>query len=67
MADGPHNMNPRWWSLRLQHQGIVPPVPRNETHFDPAAKYHVAADQPYIRFSSIYFPYFYNLAVAQKV
>ncbi|XP_054281333.1 angiotensin-converting enzyme-like [Macrosteles quadrilineatus] len=49
-SEGTRNMNARWWALRLHHQGVVPPVPRNESHFDPGAKYHVIADQPYIRY-----------------
>lgn len=30
-------------------QGVKPPVLRTEEDFDPAAKYHVAADLPYTR------------------
>nr|CAD7437770.1 unnamed protein product [Timema bartmani] len=41
-------MNSRWWDLRMRHQGIIPPIPRSENDFDPAAKYHVVADMPYI-------------------
>lgn len=33
-----------------QYQGIVPPVTRSEDDFDAGAKYHVAADVPYIRY-----------------
>ncbi|CAG2052908.1 unnamed protein product [Timema podura] len=43
-------MNSRWWDLRMRHQGIIPPIPRSENDFDPAAKYHVVADMPYIRY-----------------
>jgi peptidyl-dipeptidase A len=39
-----------WNALRLQYQGIVPPVPRDETKFDPGAKYHVPASTPYTRY-----------------
>jgi len=39
-----------WNALRLQYQGIVPPVPRDETKFDPGAKYHVPASVPYTRY-----------------
>ena len=42
-------MNQRWWELRLRYQGIVPPITRNENDFDPASKYHVIADIPYIK------------------
>ncbi|KAJ9595075.1 hypothetical protein L9F63_013640, partial [Diploptera punctata] len=43
-------MNARWWELRLRHQGIIPPVVRTERDFDPAAKYHIPADMPYMRY-----------------
>src|SRR4051795_10982068 len=39
-----------WWSLRQKYQGIAPPVDRSESDFDPAAKYHVAANVPYMRY-----------------
>jgi peptidyl-dipeptidase A len=39
-----------WDKLRLQYQGIVPPAQRDETRFDPAAKYHVAGSVPYTRY-----------------
>ena len=39
-----------WNDLRLKYQGIVPPVPRDETRFDPGAKYHVPASVPYTRY-----------------
>ncbi len=39
-----------WNKLRLQYQGVVPPVTRDETKFDPGAKYHVAAGVPYTRY-----------------
>ncbi|MGH6613303.1 M2 family metallopeptidase [Sphingomonas sp.] len=39
-----------WNALRLQYQGIVPPVDRDETRFDPGAKYHVPASVPYTRY-----------------
>ncbi|MBW2456757.1 MAG: M2 family metallopeptidase [Deltaproteobacteria bacterium] len=48
--------NRSWWDLRRRYQGIVPPVKRTEASFDPAAKYHVAANVPYMRYflSTIY-------------
>ncbi|XP_075230868.1 angiotensin-converting enzyme-like isoform X2 [Lycorma delicatula] len=49
-SEGIELMNIRWWELRLQHQGIIPPVPRGESDFDPASKYHIIADQPYINY-----------------
>ncbi|MDQ6760121.1 MAG: M2 family metallopeptidase, partial [Acidobacteriota bacterium] len=42
--------NEAWWQLRLKYQGIAPPVDRSEADFDPAAKYHVAANVPYARY-----------------
>ncbi|MDO7842790.1 M2 family metallopeptidase [Sphingomonas immobilis] len=39
-----------WNDLRLKYQGIVPPVARDETKFDPGAKYHVPASVPYTRY-----------------
>lgn len=44
------NYNCEWWNLRHEYQGLEPPVDRSEDDFDPAAKYHVVADVPYIRF-----------------
>ncbi|WP_448664989.1 M2 family metallopeptidase [Sphingomonas sp. CJ20] len=39
-----------WDKLRLQYQGIVAPVARDETRFDAGAKYHVAGSVPYTRY-----------------
>ncbi|KAB2907528.1 MAG: M2 family metallopeptidase [Kofleriaceae bacterium] len=46
----PAQWNDRWWELRRQYQGIVSPVPRAATDFDPGAKYHVPANTPYLRY-----------------
>jgi peptidyl-dipeptidase A len=46
----PAQYNEAWWQLRLKYQGIAPPVARSEADFDPAAKYHVAANVPYMRY-----------------
>jgi peptidyl-dipeptidase A len=46
----PDNYNAAWWELRKKYQGIAPAVPRSEADFDPAAKYHVAANVPYMRY-----------------
>jgi len=43
-------MNSNWWNLRLQYQGVIPPLPRTESHFDAAAKRHVPADIPYVKY-----------------
>jgi peptidyl-dipeptidase A len=42
--------NKTWWDLRLKYQGIAPPSPRGEESFDPAAKYHVPDNTPYMRY-----------------
>jgi len=47
---GPDRYNAAWWALRLKYQGVVPPTPRPESFFDPGAKYHVAANVPYVRY-----------------
>jgi peptidyl-dipeptidase A len=49
----PSKYNETWWQLRLKYQGIAPPAqgaPRSESDFDPGAKYHVAANVPYMRY-----------------
>ena len=50
----PARYNQMWWQLRLKYQGVAPPapggVPRSEADFDPGAKYHVAANYPYVRY-----------------
>jgi len=46
----PAEYNAGWWALREQYQGVSAPLPRNEQDFDPAAKYHVAANVPYMRY-----------------
>jgi peptidyl-dipeptidase A len=46
----PANYNAAWWELRKKYQGVAAPVERSEKDFDPAAKYHVAANVPYMRY-----------------
>lgn len=46
----PGQLQAGWDKLRLQYQGIVPPVARDESKFDAGAKYHVAAGVPYTRY-----------------
>ncbi|XP_028158444.1 angiotensin-converting enzyme-like [Ostrinia furnacalis] len=48
--DGVHNMNSRWWQMKLRYQGVIPPMPRTENDFDPGSKYHVVSDQEYIKY-----------------
>ncbi|XP_067687786.1 angiotensin-converting enzyme-like [Haliotis asinina] len=42
------HINKEYWKLRLEYQGIVSPTPRSEKDFDPAAKYHVPSNSPYM-------------------
>ena len=42
--------NRAWWRLRERYQGIAPPSPRGEEHFDPGAKFHIASGHPYLRY-----------------
>ncbi|MFN7994582.1 MAG: M2 family metallopeptidase [Bryobacteraceae bacterium] len=46
----PSKYNETWWALRRKYQGIAPPAERGEEGFDAAAKYHVAANVPYMRY-----------------
>ncbi|NWW44331.1 ACE enzyme, partial [Pedionomus torquatus] len=46
----PSHYNFDWWYLRTKYQGICPPVSRNESNFDPGAKYHIPGNTPYIRY-----------------
>ena len=46
----PDQYNQHWWDLKLKYQGVAPPLPRAATDFDPGAKYHVAANVPYMRY-----------------
>ncbi|BES96670.1 Angiotensin-converting enzyme [Nesidiocoris tenuis] len=44
------NLECAWWKLREKYQGLEPPVDRSEADFDPAAKYHIVSDVPYVRY-----------------
>ena len=46
----PEQYNQHWWDLKKQYQGVAPPIERAATDFDPGAKYHVAANVPYMRY-----------------
>lgn len=46
----PEHYNQAWWQLREQYQGVKAPVARDETDFDPGAKYHVPGNVPYTRY-----------------
>lgn len=46
----PQGYNAAWTQLRLQYQGIVPPVERPAEAFDAGAKYHIPGNTPYTRY-----------------
>ena len=46
----PADYNKGWTDLRLQYQGITPPVERSEANFDAGAKYHIPGNTPYARY-----------------
>jgi peptidyl-dipeptidase A len=46
----PDQYNQHWWDLKKQYQGVAPPMERAATDFDPGAKFHVAANVPYMRY-----------------
>jgi peptidyl-dipeptidase A len=46
----PQGYNDAWTALRLQYQGIEPPVERPENAFDPGAKFHIPGNTPYTRY-----------------
>ncbi|XP_073983474.1 angiotensin-converting enzyme-like [Rhodnius prolixus] len=49
-SHGTKDMNSAWWELRAYHQGVIPPVARTDKDLDPASKYHIISDQPYVRY-----------------
>ncbi|MFZ4689661.1 MAG: M2 family metallopeptidase [Polymorphobacter sp.] len=49
-ATPPSAYNKAWTDLRLQYQGITPPVARTEADFDPGAKFHIPGNTPYARY-----------------
>jgi peptidyl-dipeptidase A len=47
----PTELNAKWWQMRLQYGGIMPPVSRHDPkNFDPGAKFHIATNTPYARY-----------------
>ena len=46
----PENYNAAWWKLRTDYQGIAPAVARDESAFDPGAKFHIPGNTPYTRY-----------------
>jgi peptidyl-dipeptidase A len=49
-ATRPADFQNHWTALRLRYQGVVPPVERPSTAFDPGAKYHIPGNVPYARY-----------------
>lgn len=47
LVDSDH-YNGHWWRLILKYQGLVSPVQRSEEDFDPASKFHIPTNSPYI-------------------
>ena len=46
----PADYTTAWHDLKLQYQGITPPVDRPADAFDPGAKYHIPGNTPYSRY-----------------
>ena len=46
----PDDYTSAWHDLKLQYQGIAPPVERPADAFDPGAKYHIPGNTPYSRY-----------------
>ena len=46
----PADYNKAWTDMRLEYQGIKPPVDRPADAFDPGAKYHIPGNTPYTRY-----------------
>lgn len=63
----PDAYNKAWTDIRLHYMGIIPPVARNETDFDPGAKMHIASSVPYARYflARLYQFQFYQAACNQ--
>lgn len=47
---GPEKYQEKWDELRLQYQGLIPPVERSSDDFDAAGKFHISNNVPYIRY-----------------
>ena len=46
----PADYNNAWTKIRLDYQGVKPPVDRPANAFDPGAKYHIPGNVPYTRY-----------------
>lgn len=51
-----NNYNKAWWDLHKHLMGIVPPNSRQDSaeFFDPAAKYHIITNTPYLRLKILF-------------
>ena len=47
---GPEKYQEKWDELRLEYQGLIPPVERTLDDFDAAGKFHISNNVPYIRY-----------------
>ncbi len=64
----PETYTSSWWAERRRYQGIAPPVARDETAFDPGAKYHIAANVPYVRyFLAAILKFQFHRALARRI
>lgn len=41
--------NRKFWEIRIELQGVSPPIKRDVDDFDPGAKYHIPANMEYIK------------------
>ncbi len=64
---GPDQYQSAWDQLRLDYQGVVPPVQRDAGAFDPGAKFHIPSTTPYMRYflSYVMMFQFYESACTQ--
>ncbi|XP_054257535.1 angiotensin-converting enzyme-like [Macrosteles quadrilineatus] len=46
----PQEYNTEWWSMHKEFLRVSPPVQRSKADFDPAAKFHIMDNTPYIRY-----------------
>ncbi len=46
----PEQYNAGWWELRERYQGVAAPLKRDESRFDPGAKYHIPGNVSYTRY-----------------
>ncbi|XP_041477189.1 angiotensin-converting enzyme-like [Lytechinus variegatus] len=45
----PEQYNSKWWKLRSNYEGIVPPLERTEADFDPGAELNIISDNSYAK------------------